>query len=107
MSNKQQIQMRKLHEQKGIVLPHGRLVQKLTAQFKVDSQQEEGVVKKKEGKTPAEPVWERNRVNPMVSCQALGIKCKEFNSLDHQKWKSTQLVLTDLLYLVPVCEQCS
>ena len=44
----------------------------------VISQFEEGCVSKKEGKTTREPLWGRNRGNPMVIHQALGGKYKEW-----------------------------
>ena len=47
------------------------------AQLKISSQPRDGDVKKKEGETPRELAWGRNRGNPVVTCQALGSKCKE------------------------------
>ena len=49
----------------------------LKTKLSINSQPKEGDVKKKEGETPKEQAWRRNRGNPVVICQASGAKCKE------------------------------
>ena len=50
----------------------------LDAKLRINSQPEEGHIKKKEGETPKEPAWRRKRRNPVVTSQALGAKHKLF-----------------------------
>ena len=49
----------------------------LKALLRISSQPKEGDVKNIEGETSKEPVWGRNRGNPVVTHQASGAKCKE------------------------------
>ena len=49
----------------------------LEAKLGKTSQPKQGDVKEKEGETPKEPKWGRNRGNSAVNCHALGAKHKE------------------------------
>ena len=82
MTKDQQMQVRKLFKQQDIKPTSKQTstdarIAALEAQFGLSSQPKEGDVKKKEGETPEEPAWGRNRGNPVVTYQALGSKCKE------------------------------
>ena len=82
MTKEQQIQVRKLHEQKGIKLAMKKTsaynkIAALEINLWVSSQTEEGDDKKTEGETSKEPAWESNKGNPAITCQVLDSKCKE------------------------------
>ena len=47
------------------------------AHLRNNTPHEEEDVKKLEGKTPTEAMWERNRGNPGAICHASAGKCKE------------------------------
>ena len=59
------MQIKKLQEQQGIMSAYKQPSAKakitaVEAQLRANSQPEEGDVKKKDGKTPGEPMWGRN-----------------------------------------------
>ena len=76
------MQVGKLHKHQGIKLAMKQTsidarIAALDAKLGIASQSKEGDVKEKEGESPKEPQWGRNRGNPMLTCQALGAKCKQ------------------------------
>ena len=79
MNSEQQMQVRKLHKQQGIKTAMKQTstdarIAALEAKRGIASQPKEVDVKKKEGETPKEPKWGRNRGNSLVTHQALGAK---------------------------------
>ena len=82
MTKEQQMQVCKLHEQQGIKPTTKKTstdarIAAIEAKLRIHCQLEEGDVKKKEGETPKEPAWGRNRGNLMMTCEVLGAKCKK------------------------------
>ena len=82
MLRKQQMQVRKLHEQQGIkpATKHTNAkarIAALEAQLMINSQPKEGDAKQKDGETPREPERGKNRGNPNVTQLTSGVKCKE------------------------------
>ena len=82
MTKEQQMQVCKLCEQQGIkhainqTIKDARIAA-LEVKLGINSQSEEGDVKKNEKKTPNEPSWGRKRGNPAVTHQVSGAKHKE------------------------------
>ena len=85
----------KLCEQQGIKLVMKQTstdarIATLEAKLGINSQLEESDAKKKEGETPKEPAWERNRGNPAVTHQASGANERNLaDSQGHQERKPT------------------
>ena len=82
MTKEQYMQVHKFHKQQGIKpavkqISADARIAALEAKFVISSQPEEGDVSKNEEKTPNEPMWRRNRGNPVVTCQTLDAKHKK------------------------------
>ena len=82
INREQQMQFRKLQEQQGIK-PATRQTSAdaknsaREAKIEITSQPKQDDVKEKEGETPKEPKWGKNKRNSSMTCQKLGAKCKE------------------------------
>ena len=86
MTKDQQMQIHKLHEQEDIkpVIKQNSADAwnaALETKLRICSQPKEGDVKEKEGETPKEPAWRRNRRNPVLTCQASAANCKKIGCL--------------------------
>ena len=81
MVKEQEMQVKKLHEQ--CINPATKQTSidakfaPLETKFGTKSQSKEVDVEKTDSKTPKEPAWSSNRGNPVVTCQASGVKHKE------------------------------
>ena len=81
MTNEQQMQVRKLQEQQGIKptakqTSTGARIAALEDKLRISSHPKEGGVKKTKGEAPKTSAWGRNRKNPVMAHQALGISAR-------------------------------